>query len=1000
MKAVTASLANAIASSEQVIVHEVTCDFDNDGITDIDDLSRKVSSLSKNHALTTDLPAQVRIVPGVASAELSIGLNAGHTTKTAVASLYKSISTNSSGASTSKRITIARPSGALAGDVIICCVFNTSIASPLGIPNYANVEWASLAWRGDFGATGYLIGHALTRRIADDIADEPDVYEFYLDQVGTWVAIAIRIGDPYAMGIHTYTHRGSLSDNLTAVISGISLETTIPNSTLVQVYAAFTDTTTTATWTPSNDNATTRSTPGTSSATNNIATLIRTRDDIPPDTYPASATLSMVTDASLVFQFALAPKQAGNELQHAAWTFSELNELSPYYGKERYGRNVRWRVGYATSEGIQYVNYFTGQSFDTGGSSSRRGAELTSLDNRETMRNTALAVLGALVAEFPSISDEPRLSGLEATFIISKLFAYSKRGNIGSPYESGPANGNGYFASYNITRATNIHIPAHGSVDPFLGFAHTSYSQNLAGQRSRVRFRAGPFVASTEPAPVGGFTKVSCTIDTTDFWNTTNSQSAGRVFFMGRRVTSTSQFAVNIIADTSVVEALVQITSTGVFRLILNNTHPLTRTITGPTVSDTNWHFLGVHWDSTTGNATFRVDGVATNVAFATWSNTAIVDDGFTDVNILSYDGMQWAELQLQRGTVQTYPEIVLASDPWVYDTFTPTAFIDRSILLLDALPLIDETTDIWTVCSEIANAEYAAFYFDDDGYPHYRTGQSDASIVGQTIQKELTARTNIENLAYRQSIRQVANTVGVEYTPFILHSNEVVWTPSGALILPQLSTITIRVVTNGQVLSVGIGTFGDANTNSDGSGPNVAGAYTVNVASQNNSIITITITSFYPSTLWLVDTSGNPSVSVTATWYAPVAENVPPIVMRDTASIRRYRIQPLSITNSVWRQSYEVASSLCTKLTVDLAIPAPVLTDVPIVGDPCLEFGDLTSVQDVNGLGIRGQYRITGIRTDVSEKPSLSQDLTLRSAGTIAQWNESNWGDGTTWGP
>src|SRR5213076_114569 len=72
------------------------------------------------------------------------------------------------------------------------------------------------------------------------------------------------------------------------------------------------------------------------------------------------------------FALALAPALAGDDGQHAAWTFSELNPNSPYAGKSRLGRRVKWLVEFATSNGFQSVPLFTGLTLDAGASSRGR----------------------------------------------------------------------------------------------------------------------------------------------------------------------------------------------------------------------------------------------------------------------------------------------------------------------------------------------------------------------------------------------------------------------------------------------------------------------------------------------------------------------------------------------------------------------------------------------------------------------------------------------------
>ena len=97
--------------------------------------------------------------------------------------------------------------------------------------------------------------------------------------------------------------------------------------------------------------------------------------------------------------------------------------------------------------------------------------------------------------------------------------------------------------------------------------------------------------------------------------------------------------------------------------------------------------------------------------------------------------------------------------------------------------------------------------------------------------------------------------------------------------------------------------------------------------------------------------------------------------------------------------QRADSAASLALTLLSDLADAKPVLTNVPIKGDPTLEFGDLVTVVDSFGLGVNGLYRISG--KDPSHNPGdgFSQNLVVRQAATVAFWDTNNWDDGTVWG-
>ena len=654
MKQVSSSLATAIESGERVVFHDLQVDWDNDGYDgplSIDDVSRKVSSVQKSHSLTTDLPPEVRMVPGVAVAELSMALGHGNLVQNPIAVSYKSVTTGSSGSSTTQTYAyIPKPSGAVVGEVILVALMTSSFASPAGINGYTNVEWSILALRGD-GLGPSVTGWLLTRRVA---VNEPDTYIFRLGDATIYSGTAIRVGDAYIAGIHQFVTKGrDDSAAASATVTGIPITTTLP-TTLISIFTADTGPIVSGSWTADPTNGDVERADFTTSAAtggHNISTAVMTRDNVAPGTYTSQATFSGVVDATLVFTIALSGRPSGDERQHAAWTFSELNPVSPYAGKIRSGRKTRWRVGFAGTAGVEYVNMFTGQTLDGGGSSRNRLSQISALDNRETLRNPAIFDrLGAWVADVDSNILQP---GLEAThvvsFLLAQAFRHDQSGMITPQF-----NLKGYFASYPPHPSTLLWLPCHGSFYPHdLSDPVIAYTQDSLGRNDRVKFARGPFVGATEGAPMSpgftrgkflGFASEHAFVDAT-------SQTAGRIQFMGLRLTTTATALIGTEPNTT-TSAKLEITAAGVLRLVIATEAGISRTVTGPAVpTDLNWHFYGVHWNSTTTEVVFRIDGTATTGTLTAWANSALTNtESASAVRIT--DGMQIAEVMVMTGVI------------------------------------------------------------------------------------------------------------------------------------------------------------------------------------------------------------------------------------------------------------------------------------------------------------------------------------------------------------
>jgi len=731
-------------------------------------------------------------------------------------------------------------------------------------------------------------------------------------------------------------------------------------------------------------------------------------------TFTGSAGSSDI--ATVAFSVALAPRQAGDESQHAAWTFSELNPNSPYAGKSRYKRQAKWAMRFVTPlGGFESVPLFTGYT-STPSASSDRGATIKAIDNRETMRNTGqglnIAAVYPVSLDGLSGSSKPTWPGLETTWIISRSFflafyraRLSTNGIFTFESQYPTITGLGYFPSPLASRYSNIWATMHGSAHTMLPQNQQlmyAYTETTVGHalRHRVRFEPGPFVAATKNEGSGISTYMSWTNQTFTVWQSSTSQVAGRVMCWVRRNLATSYMKIDV-PDNNVpitYDMWIEVLTTGVVQLRVENPG-VSRTVTGPTIAaDGLWHFLGVHFNSVTGSVTFRVDTTNTVVALTTWSNTAMpfVSES---ANVTLTDGMQLAELQVAGGYTSLGQFGIPLTEPWANDNFVQTAFVDKTENSLDAMPFIDVNADTFSVVSAIAAAEFAAFFFDADGYPHYRNNRSDVSTVGQTIQRQLTARRSIEAITYESGVAQIRNIVTVSYTPFASTINAQIFSASGVIGVQPNETQTYNITVQGPILTTPSTTY-TAFSQITGTGIDLTSKVNVNVITNVAGYATIQITNTSGTTAYLVNNAGQSNLVITGTIYTPLNNGSSITTYSDSDSIREFGEQPLPDPGqSPWVQNEASAASLALKLLSDLCQPHPVVTNLQIKGDPTLEFGDLVTLVDKNGIGVNGQYRITSKNMTHSDQAGFTQTLVVRSAPSIAYWDINFWDDGTVWG-
>lgn len=1023
MRSVSAATRAAINAAERVIVHQLLVDWDNDGsivdqfgnvIDQMDNLSHRDVSITSRQSLESTLPAAVRVVPGAAVAQLDATLQRGNVARYGVSAFYRNVTTNTSGNTRTNQVSVARPSNVV-GDVVLVSIMMPETGQDLSLPSGTNVTWRVLAYRGDgfLDQGGRVEGLLLTRRIG---YNEPATYTFTVsNDTIAWTIAAVAIGNAGIAGLTDFVSKGQ-DDNVTAytTVTTPPLTVDVPNSTVVSFFGAAVQVSGGVGWAPLDGDIERADFMSAQYPINyNVVQSVMTHDSVARSVNLKRATLSVPATGTLAFAATLAPLLPGDEAQHAAWTFSELNQDSAYAGKLRTGRRTQWKVGIYSESGLEYVPVFTGYTIDGGAHSRQRSARLSALDNRETMREPPFLPL--IVAESPVAGFStglPNWPGLESTWVISYLFAWSFEAALSAatfPEQRGPRNGAGYFASppMRTNNSTGLWAPCHGSLAPFLGQSEHAYTQNSAGTRTRCTFAVGPYVAGTAPAPVNGFVDAAWFTNSGGGgaampWSADTGQIAGRIEFFTRLSPSVTGGTVTLGFVESILTPTAKffyadITSAGVFRARLAFDGGISRTIVGPSVpTDGLWHFYGVHVDSRTGVATFRIDSTSTDVAFSTWANSTPPNAQFCDALMTLTNGAQIAEILMSGGmrppNQSTGSNAFLAASAAWANAFTPTAFISKSENILDVMPVLTDHTDVWSVVSAVAEAEFAAVYWDADGYPHFRTARVSVTPAGQVIQQSITARASLEDLSYSSGIAQVANYITVNYSPVTFVVGGVVWQANGQLKIPAGATVEITVQLSGNVLNLsGSGTF-VGNTQPDGTGSPYFTFNTTLTLGASPNIIVIQVSNVGTTDFWL--TSGQ----AIATYVVPL-DTPSPVLSQNLTSIRRYRVQPLDVATSIWRQRIDAAGMIAQQLQSDLRTPHPVLDNVPVHGDPTREFGDLVTVQDANGLGVSDQFRITGIRNNTADG-GFTQELVLRHAhSTVARWNVNYWDDGSVWG-
>ena len=402
-----------------------------------------------------------------------------------------------------------------------------------------------------------------------------------------------------------------------------------------------------------------------------------------------------------------------------------------------------------------------------------------------------------------------------------------------------------------------------------------------------------------------------------------------------------------------------------------------------------------------TGDTVFRIDSTTTlNPSVA---RTGVISSSFADYIMNVTNLGQVAEFHGSGGfSRNNSTKYVTMSTPWVWSNFTPTAFIDRSQNKLIAAVYDPAAQDEWALINSVAEGEHAAVYFDQLGYPHYRTGVSNVTTAGRAVVRSVTTTNAVTTIDYIANISQIANDITVAWSEPDRVTDAQIFAPSAPVMIVARGTTTIRFKSPGQIflnenINVNIGA---GNTSADGTGTVIpltqfVGNLVVD-ADGFGGVLTVENLSF--SQVWLVDASGNNTLNVTASIIRS-GSGGSSINYTNASSIRAHKSQPMSLGSSPWRQTEGASSTLAVRLLSELSEIIPVLKNVQIVGDPRLQIGDRIRITDLTALGVDDTYRISGLSQNVSSGGAYTCSLVARGSRNVAFWNQNKWNDGTVWG-
>lgn len=425
------------------------------------------------------------------------------------------------------------------------------------------------------------------------------------------------------------------------------------------------------------------------------------------------------------------------------------------------------------------------------------------------------------------------------------------------------------------------------------------------------------------------------------------------------------------------------------------------------------WRYVGVHWKYNVAGdwtVTIRSDGTTTSqtISAGAWS-------GKWEPAMQSTIWMPrpWSNYQVWLSPT--------APVTWPGETHVSQADLDRGRGAVSHLPTV-VNEDSLALIAKIVSAEFALFGFDETGRAFFRAQQlgGDTNSIDRTV---ATSRA-IKDLSSGVSSDGVVNSVGWHAEPMFYADSEPqavvksasvhefdVTSGTSQFLLPVPPGYAVPPQTIPRIASVDW-VARDANDSISAgyaaiylTGTEVPNDGSLSVkfsqVSETHGLLTIVNTSNTPVQFQTLDPGGQPAMRV---YGLPLRSDglVHKGVEANTGSADVYGDRTFPLESSEWRTDPESAQRLAAALAAQLGSPIPVVDDIPLVGDPRLQIGDLVRIQAADQ---DFRVRLVKISHSLSESDGLTTTVAARPIAPpgLGVWDDTTlgvWDDTLIWGP
>ncbi len=670
---------------------------------------------------------------------------------------------------------------------------------------------------------------------------------------------------------------------------------------------------------------------------------------------------------------------------------------SPLYAIIKLGCSIRFEAGVMAATGEKIIRQFTGKIRQVDVDRATGAATITALDGSERFRRPITLGRGAMsLKEYNKHKHDPRKHPfrINSQLVIDQIARY-----------------NGYHASPPSHPDSIYAMTCHGGFAAEVGETRTPIGRTTTTY-TQPYWKPG---AHGMLAPTGTWSQYATIpgLATSHYhaWEGTGLGMSAYVYWPG-----------SVSGGTTSVDILEAELGSGILFVLTAYNNGTVRarfkkgatTTAGPEIAlQTGWNAVGGYWQFEQYSALnggpleihTYVGGLSSSNRFTSGQYGGVPAIGDDDWHRTVRTAYRTAIGVTNWSLFMVSPSNDLTSADWLPkpEAFTPTASISIG---LNELAYVPDTAfeDSWTLLQEVVSAEAGLCGFDEQG-GFFFTNRTLAN-ADLTVRKVISNLRALKALQITSSADGVRNVITVTTQDGFMGSESTIWEPEDPVQLDSEPGETFFDVELKPNSYTSLDSRIPARTQEqwqDNESPVIKGFVAVRV-DDNEVAVTSGVRAWFAQTgprigELLVDNDRSFAVR----FALPTAEDSPPeeestqaafrisgfelvespeqvVGYRDETSIALHGERTMELPKTVWLQYKESGKVIAESILAFTDEPRPLLQDIPVVGDPRVQLGDLVQVSDPDGLGVITGY-VVKINRRLSTSDGLADTYAIRAA-------------------